>query len=83
MAQGAWTKVVVGADRSWDSMFTNKVGTLPIALAAKFYGVPFYVRRVSTLDLVTDVSEWLLRSVTSEKSCFIGGKRFAPRNVEA
>ncbi len=58
MAQGVVDKVVVGADRVLGTgHVTNKIGTLPIALGAKFYGVPFYVAApVSTLDLVTDVS---------------------------
>ena len=85
MAQGAVDKVVVGADRVLGTgHVTNKVGTLPIALAAKFYGVPFYVAApVSTLDLVTDVSRVVIEERDQREVLFIGGKRFAPRNVEA
>jgi methylthioribose-1-phosphate isomerase len=85
MAQGVVDKVVVGADRVLGTgHVTNKIGTLPIALAAKFYGVPFYVAApVSTLDLVTDVSRVVIEERDQREVLFIAGRRFAPRNVEA
>lgn len=85
MAQGVVDKVVVGADRILGSgHVTNKIGTLPIALAAKFYGVPFYVAApVSTLDLVTDVSRVVIEERDQREVLLIGGRRFSPRNVGA
>ena len=85
MAQGVVDKVVVGADRVLGTgHVTNKIGTLPIALAAKFYGVPFYVAApVSTLDLVTDVSRVVIEERDQREVLSIGGRRFAPRNVGA
>lgn len=85
MAQGIVDKVVVGADRILRSgHVTNKIGTLPIALGAKFYGVPFYVAApVSTLDLVTDVSEVIIEERDQKEVLSIGGRRFTPRNVGA
>jgi len=85
MAQGMIDKVIVGADRILGTgHVTNKVGTLPIALAAKFYSVPFYVAApVSTLDLVTDVSRVIIEQRDQREVLSIGGKRFSPRNVEA
>jgi methylthioribose-1-phosphate isomerase len=85
MAQGVVDKVVVGADRILGSgHVTNKIGTLPIALAAKFYGVPFYVAApVSTLDLVTDVSRVVIEERDQREVLSIGGRRFSPRNVGA
>ena len=85
MARGAVDKVVVGADRILGTgHVTNKIGTLPIALGAKFYGVPFYVAApVSTLDLVTDVSRVVIEERDQREVLSIGGRRFAPRNVEA
>lgn len=85
MAQGTVDKVVVGADRILSmGHVTNKIGTLPIALGAKFYGVPFYVAApISTLDLVTDVSKVVIEERDQKEVLFIGGKRFAPRNVGA
>ena len=43
MAQGEVNAVIVGADRSaQNSDIINKVGTYPLALMAKEYGVPFH-----------------------------------------
>src|SRR5260370_13976982 len=85
MAQGVVDKVVVGADRILGTgHVTNKIGTLPIALAAKFYGVPFYVAApVSTLDLVTEVSRVVIEERDQREVLSIGGRRFSPRNVGA
>jgi len=85
MAQGVVDKVVVGADRILGTgHVTNKIGTLPIALGAKFYGVPFYVAApVSTLDLLTDASQVVIEERDQREVLSIGGRRFAPRNVEA
>jgi methylthioribose-1-phosphate isomerase len=85
MAQGVVDKVVVGADRILGTgHVTNKIGTLPIALAAKFYGVPFYVAApVSTLDLGTDVSRVVIEERDQREVLLIGGRRFSPRNVGA
>ncbi len=85
MAQGVVDKVVVGADRVLGTgHVTNKIGTLPIALGAKFYGVPFYVAApVSTLDLVTDVSGVVIEERDQREVLAVGGRRFAPRNVGA
>src|SRR5207302_10828373 len=78
-------KVVVGADRILGTgHVTNKIGTLPIALAAKFHGVPFYVAApVSTLDLVTDPSRVVIEERDQREVLLIGGRRFSPRNVGA
>src|SRR6059058_6145935 len=85
MAQGVVDKVIVGADRILGTgHVTNKIGTLPIALAAKFHSVPFYVAApVSTLDLVTDPSRVVIEERDQREVLLIGGRRFAPRNVEA
>ncbi len=85
MAQGAVDKVVVGADRILGTgHVTNKIGTLPIALGAKFYDVPFYVAApVSTLDLVTDASRVIIEERDQREVLLIGGRRVSPRNVGA
>ena len=85
MAQGIVDKVVVGADRILGTgHVTNKIGTLPIALGAKFYGVPFYVAAPgSTLDLVTDVSRVVIEERDQREVLLIGGRRFSPRSVGA
>ena len=85
MARRSVDKVVVGADRILRTgHVTNKVGTLPIALAAKFYAVPFYVAApVSTLDLQTDPSQVVIEERDPKEVLYIGGRRFAPRGVHA
>lgn len=85
MAQGVVDKIVVGADRILRTgHVTNKIGTLPIALGAKFFGVPFYVAApVSTFDLVTDVSKVVIEERDQREVLSIGGRRLAPRNVGA
>jgi methylthioribose-1-phosphate isomerase len=85
MARGAVDKVVVGADRILRTgHVTNKIGTLPIALAAKFYGVPFYVAApASTVDLETDPSQVVIEERDPREVLYAGGRRVAPRNVGA
>ena len=85
MARGVVDKIVVGADRILRTgHVTNKIGTLPIALSAKFYGVPFYVAApTSTIDMKTDPSMVVIEERDQEEVLSIGGKRFAPRKVEA
>ncbi len=85
MVRGAIDKIIVGADRILRTgHVTNKIGTLPIALAAKFYGVPFYVAApVSTIDLQTDPSQVIIEERDQREVLYFAGKRIAPRNVEA
>ncbi len=85
MARGGVDKVVVGADRILRTgHVTNKIGTLPIALAARFYSVPFYVAApVSTVDLETDPSRVVIEERDPKEVLYIGGKRFAPAGVNA
>jgi methylthioribose-1-phosphate isomerase len=53
---------IVGADRiASNGDVANKVGTFPLALAAKHYGIPFYVAApTSTLDPSTKSGERIL-----------------------
>lgn len=85
MSRGVVDKIVVGADRILKTgHVTNKIGTLPIASSAKFYGVPFYVAApVSTVDLVTDPSMVVIEERNQREVLYVAGKRVAPRNVEA
>ncbi len=55
MSQGKINMVIVGADRiAANGDAANKIGTLEKAIAAKFYGIPFYVAApLSTIDLNT------------------------------
>ena len=85
MSRGVVDKIVVGADRILKTgHVTNKIGTLPIALSAKFYGVPFYVAApVSTIDMATDPSMVVIEERTQQEVLYVAGSRVAPRNVEA
>ena len=54
MAKGAVDAVIVGADRSaQNGDIINKVGTYPLALMAKEYGVPFYALVQDPRSLLT------------------------------
>ncbi len=85
MAHGVIDKIVVGADRILRTgHVTNKIGTLPIALSAKFYGVPFYVAApASTVDMETDPSRVVIEERGPEEVLSIAGNRLGPRGVEA
>jgi methylthioribose-1-phosphate isomerase len=85
MSRGLVDKIVVGADRILKTgHVTNKIGTLPIALSAKFYGVPFYVAApVSTIDMATDPSMVVIEERNQREVLYVAGRRVAPRNVEA
>jgi methylthioribose-1-phosphate isomerase len=83
MSQGIVDKVIVGADRILGTgHVTNKIGTLPIALAAKFYGIPFYAAApISTVDMKTDLSRVIIEERDDREILYIAGKRVAPQNV--
>src|SRR5712692_6686018 len=85
LGRGGVNKVVVGADRILRTGYvTNKIGTLPIALAAKFFGIPFYAAApVSTLDLQSDPSKIVIEERDPMEVLQIGGRGFAPRNAKA
>lgn len=55
MSLGKINMVIVGADRiAANGDTANKIGTLEKAIAAKYYGIPFYVAApLSTIDLST------------------------------
>ena len=85
MSRGVVDKIIVGADRILKTgHVTNKIGTLPIALAGKFYGVPFYVAApVSTIDMATDPSMVVIEERDEREVLYVAGRRVAPRNVGA
>ncbi|MHA1303865.1 MAG: S-methyl-5-thioribose-1-phosphate isomerase [Candidatus Heimdallarchaeaceae archaeon] len=59
MSKGMIDKIIVGADRCLtDGTITNKIGTLSLAISAKFFNVPFYVAFPwSTVDFETENRE--------------------------
>ena len=85
LSRGVVDKVLVGADRILRTgHVTNKIGTLPIALAAEFYGVPFYTAApVSTLDFSTDPSKVIIEERDQREVLSFNGVRVGPRGVKA
>jgi methylthioribose-1-phosphate isomerase len=78
-------KIVVGADRILKTgHVTNKIGTLPIALSAKFYKIPFYTAApVSTIDMNTVASKVVIEQRDEREILYVGDTRYAPRHVQA
>jgi len=76
LASGRVNAVIVGADRiALNGDTANKIGTFPVALAAREAGVPFYVAApVSTFDFATpDGSGIVIENRSSEELACLGG----------
>ena len=83
MSKGMINKVIVGADRITRAAVANKVGTLMIALAAKYYGIPFYVAApTTTLDLTADSATLSIEERDPREVTEIRGKRITPEGVK-
>jgi len=73
MAKGEVNAVIVGADRSaQNGDIINKVGTYPLALMAKEYGVPFYALVQDPRSLATGDDVPIEERPTSELLIFQG-----------
>ncbi|MBN2564694.1 MAG: S-methyl-5-thioribose-1-phosphate isomerase [Candidatus Eisenbacteria bacterium] len=84
MSRGWVQKVVVGADRiARNGDVANKIGTFPLALAAREHGIPFYVAApFSTLDpALPDGSRMPIEVRDPAEVTEIGGVRIAPQGV--
>jgi methylthioribose-1-phosphate isomerase len=84
MAEGEVDLVIVGADRiATNGDSANKIGTYPLAIAAKHHGVPFYVAApTSTFDAVTSSGNGILiEQRHSDEVRLAGGGQTAPRDV--
>jgi methylthioribose-1-phosphate isomerase len=84
MARGWVTKVIVGADRiARNGDVANKIGTFPLALAAREHGVPFYVAApFSTLDPSLRTGALIpIEERDSSEVTDIQGVRVAPEGV--
>lgn len=76
--------VVVGADRITAKGFVaNKIGTYPLAVLAKYNGVPFYVAAPdSTFDLTLNYGEEIkIEERDHDELRFINGQQIAPTNM--
>ena len=85
MARGWIDKVIVGADRiARNGDVANKIGTLPLALAAREHGVPFYVAApYSTLDpSIATGADIPIEERSPEEVTSLCGVRIAPDGIE-
>jgi methylthioribose-1-phosphate isomerase len=77
--------VVVGADRiASNGDAANKVGTMPLAIVANYYKVPFYVAApLSTFDMSLKTGEEIpIEERGAEEIVELTGTRVAPRGTE-
>ena len=86
MAQGDVSCAIVGADRiAANGDTANKIGTLPLAIVANRYGVPFYVAAPSsTIDTsLTTGAEIPIEQRPGQEVTTFAGKITAPVGVDA
>lgn len=86
MARGEVDLVVVGADRvAANGDVANKVGTYPLAVLARYHGIPFVVAAPwSTVDLATsDGGAIRIEDRAADEVVAFGGVRVAPRGTVA
>lgn len=78
--------IITGADRiAANGDFANKIGTFDKAIAAKHFGIPFYVAApVSTFDLsMKDGSGIVIEQRSEEEVTYMNGTRIAPEGSRA
>lgn len=76
--------IVVGADRITSKGFVaNKIGTYPLAVLAKYNGVPFYVAApTSTFDMsIAYGDEIKIEERDHDEVRYIGGIQIAPKEI--
>jgi len=86
MSQGLVDLVIVGTDRvAANGDFANKIGTLGLAIAARHYGIPFYVAcPSSTLDFSTATGERIeIEERSGAEVTHLAGQRVAPEHIKA
>jgi methylthioribose-1-phosphate isomerase len=85
MSQGLVNLVVVGTDRvAANGDFANKIGTLSVAIAARYFGIPFYVAcPSSTLDLLTvNGSDIVIEERQDHEVTHLAGLPTAPVDIK-
>jgi methylthioribose-1-phosphate isomerase len=85
MAQGLVDLVIVGTDRvAANGDFANKIGTLGLAIAARYFDIPFYVAcPSSTLDLSTaQGADIVIEERRDDEVTHMGGHATAPAGVK-
>jgi methylthioribose-1-phosphate isomerase len=86
LRRGTIDAVVVGADRvAANGDVANKIGTYPIALAAREHAVPFYVAApCSSIDLSTPSGRSIpIEDRAEEEVQALAGRRTVPQSVRA
>jgi methylthioribose-1-phosphate isomerase len=86
LRRGDVSAIFVGADRiAANGDTANKIGTYPLALAARAHGVPFYVAAPrSTFDLATPTGEEIpIEQRQPSEVTALHGTRTAPDGVGA
>ncbi|MFT4438802.1 S-methyl-5-thioribose-1-phosphate isomerase [Caballeronia sp. 15715] len=85
MSQGLVDLVIVGTDRvAANGDFANKIGTLSVAIAARHFGIPFYVAcPSSTLDLLTaNGSDIVIEERQDHEVTHLAGHPTAPVDIK-
>lgn len=85
MATGHIDMVIVGTDRVVaNGDVANKIGTLGVAILAKYYGIPFYVAcPSSTIDMATSNGNDIpIEERSEDEVTTIMGQRVAPANIQ-
>jgi methylthioribose-1-phosphate isomerase len=85
MSQGLVNLVIVGTDRvAANGDFANKIGTLSVAIAARYFGIPFYVAcPSSTLDLLTaNGSDIVIEERQDHEVTHLAGQPTAPVDIK-
>lgn len=85
MARGQIDVVIVGTDRvAANGDFANKIGTLNLAIVARYFGVDFYVAcPSSTLDLDTpDGRGIVIEERGASEVTHLGGRMIAPEGIK-
>lgn len=85
MSRGLISKAIVGADRVLATgHVANKIGTLGLAIAAKRFGIPFYVAApISTFDFSSRPEDVAIEERDPMEVLSFMGRRIAPRGVGA
>ncbi len=86
MSRGDVSCIVVGADRvlAKTGHVINKIGTLSLAISAKFFGVPFYVAApLTSFDFKRGPEEVKIEERSIEEVLNFAGKIIAPRGSDA
>ncbi|WP_409200736.1 S-methyl-5-thioribose-1-phosphate isomerase [Methanobrevibacter sp. DSM 116169] len=76
-------KIVIGADRIAKGGVVNKIGSLLVALSAKYFDIPFYVAApLSTFDMNNSVFDTEIEERSADEVTHYGGCRICPENTE-